>query len=364
MVSPAKDPKYLQMAEKFRNEILSGVYQQGSRLPSDEAIANAYGINKRTVAAGMAQLVAEGLISRTPGRGSIVVRQKIVTKHTNAVVCVTHSGGDVYSNMESEIITQALKRGFYPVWVPPALFNAGISRRLDSKQFHQYMEHAINNMPYGMIVHGERFIPYDMLERNLSKIGKLVFICNYPNTKVLPAKYVLIDYDAAAQKVVSHFRKKGHRKMTFLTTPVKTIDKFLLKPPQYHYHLALKKACLELGMEYDETIPFQMWNSAFEPDIFRSLHEKKITAAALSSDSVLNCYYGNYKTNLKIRIPEDLSVIGFYDTYGEKHPITSLNIREREIATTAMEMLFEESCETKKIYIAPDLIDRGSVLKQ
>ena len=68
MVSLAKDPKYLQMAEKFRNEILSGVYQQGSRLPSDEIIANAYGINKRTVAAGMAQLVAEGLISRTPGR--------------------------------------------------------------------------------------------------------------------------------------------------------------------------------------------------------------------------------------------------------------------------------------------------------
>ena len=363
MVSLAKDPKYLQMAEKFRNDILSGVYQQGSRLPSDEAIANAYGINKRTVAAGMAQLVAEGLISRTPGRGSIVVRQKIVARHTNAVVCASHSGGAVYGNMETEIIGQALKRGFYPIWVPPTLFNAGITNRPDSKQFYQFMEHAINNMPYGMVVFGERFIPYDMLERNLAKIGKLVFICNYVNTKDLPAKYVLIDYDAAAQKVVSHFRKKGHRKMTFLGSPVKTIDKFQLKPPQYHYHLALKKACLEQGLEYDEEIPFQTWNAVLPQEIFRSLPGKKITAAALSSDSSLNCLYER-DCKITIRVPEDLSVIGFYDTYGEARPITSFNIREREIATIAMEMLFEENSETKKIYIEPDLIDRGSVLKQ
>ena len=68
--------KPMRTAEKFRNDILSGRYPPGSRLPTDEEIARASGINKRTVAAGMAQLVAEGLITRAPRRGSVVVRKK------------------------------------------------------------------------------------------------------------------------------------------------------------------------------------------------------------------------------------------------------------------------------------------------
>ena len=64
MFSDSSKPKYLEMAETFRKDILSGVYQEGSRLPSDEVIAKTFGINKRTVAAGMAQLVKGVLILR------------------------------------------------------------------------------------------------------------------------------------------------------------------------------------------------------------------------------------------------------------------------------------------------------------
>ena len=173
-----RSSKLMMVTEKFRKDILSGQYLPGDRLPTDEDIAREFGINKRTVAGGLARLVAEGLITRAPGRGSVVVREKIVPKHTNVVDCIAMSSGAIFANMEKEITLESMKRGFHPVWIPPSLF---WSRPVDEnhKQFLQYMENCINAMPYGMIVYGERFIPYEMLERNLAKIGKLVFICCY-----------------------------------------------------------------------------------------------------------------------------------------------------------------------------------------
>jgi DNA-binding LacI/PurR family transcriptional regulator len=359
MVPKTKELKWHKMTETFRKEILAGTYSVGQRLPADDILAKTFGINKRTVATGMAQLVSEGLISRTPGRGSVVLRQEVISRHTNAVSCMTFCKGEIYETMEAEITEQALKRGFYPVWIPPSLYATGI-KEPQNKQLYQFFEHSINSMPHGMVVNGERFIPYDMLERNLSKVGRLVFICNYTHIKELPAKYVLIDYEEAAKKVVSLFLTKGHKKMTFITTPITNINKYKNKPPQYQYHLALKKVCQQMDMEYDEEIPKRLWNGIDVKETFQLLKQKNITAGALCFDSILKVHYKNILEELNLKIPEDLSVIGFYDT--DKENITSLNIQERLLASLAMEMLFEDCNETKKVYVPPVLIERNSVI--
>ena len=354
-----RSSKLMKVADRFRQDILSGLYQPGDRLPTDEDIARNFGINKRTVAGGLSRLVAEGLLTRAPGRGSVVIREKIVTKHTNVVSCIAWSTGDVYNDMEKEITSQSLKRGFYPVWVPPSLFNAGFYNDTH-KQFLKFVEETVNGMPYGMIVFGERFIPYDMLERNLAKIGKLVFICNYSHVKELPAKYVLIDYDAAAKKAVALFRKNGHRKITFISSRFTKIRNMRKITPQYSYHLALKNACDEAGLEYDEKIPQMFWNSEPAEEIFKIIRKKGITAAVLGFDSLTQAYSRAMQSAL-IRIPDDLSVIGFYDTAGPESGLTTFNIQEHVIASTATELLFEDRSEYKKIYIKPELVLRESV---
>ena len=362
MISGKKAPKYLVMAEKFRKDILSGTYQEGERLPSDEEIAKNCGINKRTVAAGMAQLVAEGLISRAPKRGSVVVRRKIVTRNSDVVACVAPIVGDIYRNIEANITENLMKRGFYPFWMPSSVLGKGVANP-EQKPFQQFMEYLINTMPYGMIVFGDRFIPYDMIERNLAKIEKLVFICYYVHSRDLPAKYVLIDYEAAAKKVVSAFLRKGHRRMTFITTTVNVYRKYHRNPPQYYYHLALKNACREMGMEYDEEIPALCWKNEPSVSIFRKILKRKITAAALSFDAALAGYHADAIRELNVKIPQDLSVIGFFNTFGDAGGLSTLDIHERTIANLATEMLFEKGSETRKVLIAPELIERRSILE-
>ena len=62
-----------------------------------------------------------------------------------------------------------------------------------------------------------------------------------------------------------------------------------------------------------------------------------------------------------IRIPDDLSGIGFNDTAGLESGLTTFNIQEHVIASTAAELLFEDQSDNKKIYIKPGLILRESV---
>ena len=364
MLSKTSTPKYLEMAETFRKDILSGVYQAGSRLPSDEMIAKAYGINKRTVAAGMSQLVAEGLITRAPKRGSVVVRQEIVQRHSNMIACVAPWGIDVYGNMEREISAQTLKRGFYSFWLPGSICDHGYANP-EYKPFRQFLEYMINELPYGMILFGDRFFPYDLIERNLSKAGKLVFICYYVHTRELPANYVLIDFEAAAEKAVICFLQNNHKKMTFLASPIRTYRKYNRKTPQHDYHFALKNACAKYGLEYDEEIPEMLWKSTPEdlPGILSEIRKRNITAAALSYDAIIFGSYAKALREIRLSIPDELSVIGLFDTRDEESAITTLNVQERAIAATASEMLFEKSSEYKKIYIAPELIERSSVIK-
>jgi ABC-type glycerol-3-phosphate transport system substrate-binding protein len=69
-----RKPKDVFIADFFRAEIMSGRIKKGDKLLSDEKIARKYKLNKRTVASGLNSLVRDGLLSRAPRRGTIVIK--------------------------------------------------------------------------------------------------------------------------------------------------------------------------------------------------------------------------------------------------------------------------------------------------
>ena len=270
---------------------------------------------------------------------------------------------NLFETLQEEITTQTLKRGFYPVWIPESLFSRGTDYP-DDNQLYQFMEYTINSMPHGMLIYGERFIPYNMIERNLAKCGRLVFVWDYSHTKEIPAKYVLVDYEAAAVKAVEHFRRNGHRKVTFLTTPVDDIEKYVRKPSQYRYHKALETACADAGLEYDPEVPKMLWNQRPEEEVFRMIQRRKITAAAMSSDAAYYFHYKQTIESLGISVPEDLSLIGFYNIRDRAPDLTTFDVQIHKIAAISAEMLFEKQDEVRKIFIEPELIERKSVFNR
>ena len=63
---------YLQIEEQIRERIHSGYYPAGSQLPTEMELVEEFGASRLTIGKSLSQLVAEGLISRTRGRGSFV----------------------------------------------------------------------------------------------------------------------------------------------------------------------------------------------------------------------------------------------------------------------------------------------------
>src|SRR5574341_171039 len=65
-------PLYAQLAELLRDQIRSGKYRPGDRLPGEPVLTRQYGVSRATVAKALEQLEGDGLVRRRQGRGTFV----------------------------------------------------------------------------------------------------------------------------------------------------------------------------------------------------------------------------------------------------------------------------------------------------
>ncbi len=70
-------PCYRQMANIIRDNIQSGIYTKGGRIPGEMELASKYDLNRHTVRKALDQLVNEGLIYRSRGKGTFVSFPKV-----------------------------------------------------------------------------------------------------------------------------------------------------------------------------------------------------------------------------------------------------------------------------------------------
>ncbi|HKJ41523.1 MAG TPA: GntR family transcriptional regulator [Sunxiuqinia sp.] len=67
-----KVPQYKKLYETLRRHILSGVYEEGSLLPSENELCAVHNLTRPTVRHALEALVQDGFISKKQGKGSIV----------------------------------------------------------------------------------------------------------------------------------------------------------------------------------------------------------------------------------------------------------------------------------------------------
>ncbi|MFV0399919.1 MAG: GntR family transcriptional regulator [Oscillospiraceae bacterium] len=69
-----KQPLYLQIYTSILQQIQQGGYEVGTQLPTEKEIAQQYNVSRITSKKALDMLEMDGIISRTPGRGSFVLR--------------------------------------------------------------------------------------------------------------------------------------------------------------------------------------------------------------------------------------------------------------------------------------------------
>lgn len=85
--------KYESIAGNIRSDILSGVYAEGSSLPTEESYAAMFGVSRQTVRKALSLLVSEELITKRQGSGSSVRR---IARGKSGVIAVIATYIDDY----------------------------------------------------------------------------------------------------------------------------------------------------------------------------------------------------------------------------------------------------------------------------
>ena len=96
-------PIYTQIADGFRDQILSGVLEEGERLPSVRELAMELTINPNTIQRAYRELEAQGWIASVPGKGSFVAAKnnellreehlKKIEEHMTAIADLARGAG-------------------------------------------------------------------------------------------------------------------------------------------------------------------------------------------------------------------------------------------------------------------------------
>ena len=360
-------PKYLDIADVIRNQIESGEIAIGSQLPPDSELAMRLGVNKRTVGKGMLQLVAEGLIMRSPRKGTVVLRHMKVERQTSGVALFLRHEGDVYDTFGSIITKELFKHNLYPIWIDKMLLNTeNMNPELPRSPIRRTMERILDDSPYGAIVDGDRFVPLEPLRKNLRRLkGNLVFLNHYLYAeKIEGAKYVLSDVKMIGHLMARNLLEHGHRRITFFAIQEMFPDPKYYYSPQKMIILGMLDECRLAGAKFDLSIPERLIAGVPFEELVPEFRKKEAPtgAGSIADSNAVNLFIPVLKM-AGIRIPDHFSLIGCYDTpwaVSTDLKLSSIAIHEDKIAKTAMKMFFGEIKETD-VLISPSFVKRESV---
>jgi GntR family transcriptional regulator len=93
-----KQPKYRQVADALRREIVNGTHAPGARLPSESDLQQRFEASRNTIRNGLSLLVSEGLISSSQGLGYEVKSQEVFELNASRFENLTFpQNGDAYN---------------------------------------------------------------------------------------------------------------------------------------------------------------------------------------------------------------------------------------------------------------------------
>lgn len=112
-------PKYRQLADLLRAEIVGGVLVPGDQLPSEAQLQDAHGISRITIRQALADLEREGLLTKVPGKGTYVQKR---AHHVDRVTRLTGFGENV--------VALGMEPGYRVLRAEPAPIPADVAFRL------------------------------------------------------------------------------------------------------------------------------------------------------------------------------------------------------------------------------------------
>ncbi len=352
--------------DTVKDEILkmisSSAMKAGDRLLSEKKLGEMLKVNHLTVRAALAELADQGIVERVSGSGTFFTGR--LSKNARGtgggkmepVGIMFRTDEHFFSGLHNEILLALRAENFMGV---------SVGSRMEEDEIMEDLVRLFS-------------IEADSILVSQTEIEKTARLCDYFNLHAsnyrrvirllgnqscelpLLGHQVTIDYADAYRTAIARLSALGHKKIAYIGGLCDT---------DYLFHKANRKfialyteAMMEAGLTEHITIVAKTDQDELRKTIQDLLaHPEHPTAMLCMTDS-RGALVIDVAREMKVRIPDDLSVIGFYNTPWSTHyNMATFKTRDTEIAARIAELFRQKQVEQGLSLIKADLVERATI---
>lgn len=335
--------RYRQIGDMLRSQILSGRYQPGDRLPTEQELASTHGVSRITAAAALTALARDGLVQRIPRRGTIVLTPP-ATRPAPArpTLALIQPGLDHPFGMDVLVGMELAARG--------ADFSLQIvltesSLENEDRAIRRVLDAGVSGLAL-TLQDGERYNA-EVLRLVLDRFP-LVLIDRF--LRGLDCACVQSDNIVGTRALINELIRTGHQRICALTFPPSHTSTIEDRLEGYYQALAQAQLPVERVLHYVEKRPIQQissWEvSEQSAQRFASYLERSEGITAIfASNAWLALLALRACALLSWRVPDDISIVSIDPAHAYPIPVPVLTYAQQsgiEIGQMAVELLQEQ----------------------
>jgi GntR family transcriptional regulator of arabinose operon len=329
-------PKYLQLKREILSWLESGRLRAGDRMPTENEIAERYGMSRQTVRQTFGMLEREGRLRRIQGKGTFVTVPEAPPggKETRMIGIIT--------TYISDYIFPHIVRG-----AEAALRSRGYRMLLSSTDNDKRKERESLEMMMSQPLSGLIIEPTRSAEGN-PNLGhfltldyrKIPYLMIHERYSELDCPVIRVDDESGAHKAARHLISLGHRDIAgfFKTDDLQGVNR--LKGFIRAHHEALVPVAPERIVRYTTG---EKRSKPYEA-AFRMLNAEERPTAFVCYNDELAVHLLEAVRQAGLSVPEDLSLVGFDDSSlatATEIKLTTLTHPKTEMGLLAAEWLMD-----------------------
>ena len=353
-----------EIVERLMKDIMSGVYSESGRLPSEATLSESFGVSRMTLRAALEQLRRQGLVEKRNGIGSFLTKRAFRRSGLIGLVIPDYERFEFFAAIKSEVELHATRLGYRVELV----FTSECSRRNIIADIRRKVRRLAANRAEGVV-----FRPFVTEEFSAANKETVKILRNAEIPVVLidsdiacppersDCDLVAINNIGAGRQIARHLHERGYRRVAFL---MENRNPFVnANWSNRLFGLAGEFALLgcEDGVRQldfsatDARALNTLLKSRFRPDAIVCGNDEQ---AGLLMETL---------ARLGKRVPEDVAVVGFDDAECARAsvpPLTTISQPVKLLARTALKTLFARirvpDGEAREILLDAPLVERKS----
>lgn len=325
--------KYEVVADHLRSQIQSGTMAAGVKLDSEPELAACLKVSRETVRRALGILEQQRLLSRRQGKGTFV---RDLARQSQRRLRIGLLG---LSPLADD-----------PSYLSPLLVGLQESLNGGSGIELSYLPQPGNSLSAQCLEYAlDGFVGYNpslelagqLVDPFFDEIPHVIVAASFPLLRRHNRLFADTDNRGAAMAAVRHLAGLGHRRIAFLGDPMPTCN---LLDRREGYRLAMT----ELGLEVVESLGAARdrdWRTVL-PSLVTDVLSRPKPPTALFAGSVRFAFATMDAARLlKLRIPDDLSLVAFDDPEALVHltpPLDTIRQPVTELGRTAGRMLLDQ----------------------